>query len=142
MAGTVNFFNEDFPFKLKNKIKLRGWIKQMILEEGYTLGELNFIFCSDEYLLKINKQYLNHDTLTDIITFDNSEIEKQVVGDIFISYERILENASEFSTSEITELHRVIAHGTLHLLGYNDKKPLEKSQMTKKEDHYLQMRQF
>ena len=140
MAG-INFFNEDINFILKNKIKLKTWIKETIKAEGYKLNELNFIFCSDNYLLEINRQYLNHDTFTDIITFDNSDVNKLIVGDIFISYERICYNASKFAVSEQDELHRVIIHGTLHLLGYKDKSKIDKAVMTQKEDHYLQLRQ-
>lgn len=140
MAG-INFFNEDIDFNLKNKIKLKTWIKEAIKAEGYKLNELNFIFCSDNYLLEINRQYLNHNTFTDIITFDNSEVNKLIVGDIFISYERVCDNASKFAVSEEDELHRVIIHGTLHLLGYKDKSNMDKALMTQKEDHYLQLRQ-
>lgn len=142
MAGTINFFNEDVSLVIKNKIKLRSWIKETIHIEGYTLNELNFIFCSDLYLLDLNRQYLNHDTFTDIITFDNSQQDKHLTGDIFISYERVCENAAEFKASVTDELHRVIIHGTLHLLGYKDKKKAEKALMTSKEDFHLARRNF
>lgn len=142
MAGTINFFNEDIDFTLKNKIKLKRWIKTTIVSENHKLGELNFIFCSDEYLLEVNKQYLNHDTYTDIITFDNSDINLLIIGDIFISYDRIRENAVKFGVSEIDELHRIIIHGTLHLLGYKDKSKADKALMTTKEDIYLHLRSF
>jgi len=142
MAGTINFFNEDISLNIKNKIKLKNWIKETIQAEGHKLGELNFIFCSDSYLLEINKQYLNHDTLTDIITFDNSDVEKLIIGDIFISYERIRENAIDFNVTEANELHRIIIHGTLHLLGYKDKTKADKALMTQNEDKYLQLRHF
>jgi len=133
----VNFFEEDISYKLKNKSQVRRWITETILTEGYRLKELNYIFCSDVYLLQINQQYLNHDTYTDIITFDNSEEERSIVGDIFISIDRIRENAAKFNVSETDELHRVIIHGALHLLGYGDKKPADKKMMTEKEDFYL-----
>ena len=110
--STINFFLEDVTFSLKNKIKLRSWIKSTITSEGKKLNELNFIFCNDAYLLNINRQYLNHDTYTDIITFDNSEKEGVITGDIFISYDRIVENSHKFNVSETDELHRVIIHGT------------------------------
>lgn len=140
MAIPVFFFEEDIQFKPKNKGKLREWIKATIIAEGYTLSELNYIFCSDTYLLAMNQRYLDHDTYTDIITFDNSEIEKVVVGDIFISVDRIRENAKQFSGNETDELHRVIIHGALHLLGYKDKTKAQKTLMTQKEDHYLAKR--
>jgi probable rRNA maturation factor len=133
----VNFFQEEVSFTLKDKLKLKKWIKETIESEGYKLKELNFIFCSDEYLLQINQQYLDHDTFTDIITFDNSEEEGKIIGDIFISIERIRENAKTFNVTEERELQRVIIHGTLHLLGYPDKKPADKKVMTGKEDFYL-----
>jgi probable rRNA maturation factor len=138
----IQFFEEDIAYKLKNKAQVRQWIKDTIIAEGYKLKELNYIFCSDVYLLQINQQYLDHDTYTDIVTFDNSEVEGQIVGDIFISIERIRENAAKFNVSDATELHRVIIHGALHLLGYTDKKPADKKNMTLKEDYYLNLRSF
>lgn len=140
--ATINFFQEDVVFPLKDKTKLKDWIKKTILAEGKKLKELNFIFCSDAYLLDMNKQYLKHDTYTDIITFDNSDIYGTINGDIFISYERVCENAEKYSASIKDELHRIIIHGTLHLLGYKDKSKAEKTLMTKKEDEYLQFRAF
>ncbi|MCJ8210416.1 rRNA maturation RNase YbeY [Mucilaginibacter sp. RS28] len=133
----INFFLEDISYKLTGKLALKKWIKETIIAEGYKLDELNYILCSDEYLLQINQQYLNHDTYTDIITFDNSEKDKVITGDIFISIERIKENAVKFAVPEIRELQRVVIHGALHLLGYKDKKPAEKALMTEKEDFYL-----
>lgn len=140
MPIPVFFFEEDIQFKPKNKAKLREWIKATVIAEGYKLKELNYIFCSDEYLIGINRQYLNHDTYTDIITFDNSEQEGVIVGDIFISVDRIRENAIEFSGNETDELHRVIIHGALHLLGYKDKTNADKTLMTGKENFYLAQR--
>ncbi len=133
----INFFQEEVSFTLKDKQKLKKWIKEAIEAEGFLLKELNYIFCSDEYLLQINRQYLNHDTLTDIITFDNSETPGKITGDIFISIERIWENAEKFNVTQTRELQRVIIHGALHLLGYADKKPADKKLMTEKEDFYL-----
>jgi probable rRNA maturation factor len=138
----VFFFEEDIRFKPKNKSALRQWINDTVIAEGYQLKELNYIFCSDNYLIGINRQYLKHDTYTDIITFDNSEKDKTVVGDIFISIERIRENAAKFDTSETGELHRVIIHGALHLLGYPDKTKSAKNLMTQKEDFYLDKVKF
>ncbi|MES2454963.1 MAG: rRNA maturation RNase YbeY [Bacteroidota bacterium] len=133
----VFFFNQDISYELKNKTLVRSWIADAILAEGYGLEELNFIFCSDTYLLGLNQQFLNHDTYTDVITFDNSEELKSIVGDIFISIDRIRENARENKVSARHELCRVMIHGTLHLLGYKDKRKADKLRMTEKEDHYL-----
>jgi len=138
----IAFFEEDINFKLKNKTLIRLWIIDTILAEGYKLSELSYIFCSDNYLLKINQQYLDHDTYTDIVTFDNSEHDNIVLGDIFISIDRIRENATKFNVSKNGELHRVIIHGVLHLLGYKDKSAPDKQKMTEKEDFYLSKRNF
>jgi len=138
----IQFFEEDITYKLKNKTAVRQWITETIQAEGYKLKELTYVFCSDSYLLQINQQYLDHDTYTDIITFDNSEIANTIIGDIFISIDRIRENALKFSTTEADELHRVIIHGALHLLGYTDKSAPDKKKMTLKEDFYLNKRSF
>ncbi len=135
--AAIQFFQEDIKYKLKAKKKLRLWIIDIIISEGYKLSELVFIFCSDAYLLKVNQQYLHHDTYTDTIAFDNSEKEQEIVGDIFISIPRIQENAAKFNIAETNELHRIIAHSILHLLGYTDKSITDKQKMTEKEDHYL-----
>ncbi|RYG11546.1 MAG: rRNA maturation RNase YbeY [Chitinophagaceae bacterium] len=133
----INFFTEDISYTLKQKTKIKSWISTTIKEEGYALEELNFILCSDAYLLRINQDYLQHDDYTDVITFDNSEELKTIVGDIFISIDRIRENAVQFKSTVETELCRVMIHGTLHLLGYKDKTKAAKTQMTAKEDYYL-----
>ncbi len=138
----IRFFEEDTSYKIKNKLAVRRWITETIQAEGYQLKELSYILCSDEYLLHINQQYLNHDTYTDIVTFDNSTQDKVVIGDIFISIDRIRENALKFNSGESNELHRVIIHGALHLVGYKDKKPADKKKMTLKEDFYLNKRSF
>lgn len=134
----INFFTEDITYILKNKTIIKKWIESTVVEEGYRLVELNFILCSDEYLLRINQDYLQHDDYTDVITFDNSEELKTIVGDIFISLDRIKENALSFKSTTVNELCRVIIHGTLHLLGYKDKTKAAKREMTAKEDFYLQ----
>jgi probable rRNA maturation factor len=139
---SISFFEEDISFKLKSKAQVRHWIINTIQAEGFKLKELTYIFCSDNYLLQINQQYLDHDTYTDIITFDNSEGNDIVTGDIFISIDRIRENAAKFNVAEHTELHRVIIHGVLHLLGYKDKSAPDKQKMTEKEDFYLSRRTF
>jgi len=138
----IQFFEEDVAYKLKDKAKVKAWIKDTIVAEGFKLSELNYIFCSDDYLLQINQQYLDHDTYTDIVTFDNSEQEGVIVSDIFISIPRIKENAEKFKVSVVDELHRVLIHGALHLLGYKDKSAADKKKMTEKEDLYLAKRQF
>lgn len=138
----IRFFEEDIAYKLKQKAAVKQWITETIIAEGYKLKELTYIFCSDNYLLQINQQYLNHDTYTDIITFDNSDIASTIIGDIFISIDRIRENAAKFGITEVDELHRVIIHGALHLLGYKDKSPADKKKMTQKEDFYLNKRSF
>ncbi|MDB5019096.1 MAG: rRNA maturation RNase YbeY [Pedobacter sp.] len=135
--SAIHFFTEDISFTLKHKTIIKNWLKEAVAAEGYVLAELNFIFCSDEYLLGMNQQYLNHDTYTDVITFDNSEAPKTIVGDIFISVDRIKENAGQFSRDFIDEMCRVMVHGTLHLLGYKDKTKAAKLLMTEKEDLYL-----
>lgn len=138
----VRFFSEEIQFKLPHPRKTSTWIKESIVKEKGTLANLNFIFCSDAHLLTINQQYLNHNTLTDIITFDNRTDDQSgpIEGDIFISIERVVENASSLGIAFDTELHRVLIHGVLHLLGYNDKKMADKALMRKKEEAYLSLR--
>jgi probable rRNA maturation factor len=133
----IHFFNEDTSYTLKNKTVIRDWLQSAIAEEGYVLAELNFILCSDAYLLRMNQDYLDHDTYTDVITFDNSEVLKTIAGDVFISIERVKENALELKLPAAAELHRVMIHGTLHLLGYKDKGKTAKTKMTNREDHHL-----
>lgn len=135
----ISFFNEDMNYRLKQKKLLRSWIFSTIKSENRQPGEINVILCSDDYLHKMNVEYLKHDTLTDIITFDYSEIDK-VSGDLFISLGRVRDNAAKYAIKTADELHRVIIHGILHLCGYNDKSSLEKTKMTAKEDSYLSLR--
>ncbi len=132
----IHFHTQDIKFTLKNKTVLKHWITSIIEKKKRKSGEISFIFCSDEYLLNINKQYLNHDTYTDIITFDYSQenVKLNISGDIYVSIERVKENASKFSKSFEEELHRILIHGTLHLLGYKDKTKIAKTEMTKQED--------
>ena len=136
----VRFFTEETTFKLAHPRKTITWIKEAIKKEKGQLNELNYIFCSDQYLLSINQQYLNHNTLTDIITFDHSEKGAPISGEIYISVERVEENAKHFEVPFDEELHRVIIHGVLHLLGYKDKKSSDKALMRKKEEAYLSLR--
>jgi rRNA maturation RNase YbeY len=137
----ISFHPEDIKFNLKNKTILKKWITSIIKNKKRKAGELNFIFCSDEHLLSINRQYLNHDTYTDIITFDYSkdDVKQPVSGDIFISIDRIHENSEKFSKSFEDELHRVMIHGVLHLLGYKDKGKAAKTEMTRQEDLSLKL---
>ena len=122
--------------KLSNTEDLNLWINNIIKEEQMIIGELVYVLCNDEYLLKKNIRFLNHNTLTDVITFDYSE-NKIISGDILISTERVSENAKIFNVNYLTELHRVMVHGLLHLLGYNDKIKKEAIQMHEKENYYL-----
>jgi rRNA maturation RNase YbeY len=137
--AAINFFTEKIRFKLSSERKTSNWVKSIIKKEGFTISEINFIFCSDERLSEINLQYLNHKTLTDIITFDYS-IEKALQADIFISIPRVKENAAKFKVEFETELHRVIIHGVLHLMGFTDKTKSQKSIMREKEDACLSLR--
>lgn len=137
MPAKINFFVEEIDFKLKNKKTLRDWIENTLSAENRILKEINFIFCNDAYLLKINQKYLQHDTYTDIITFDNSETEEEIVSDIFISVERVTENALSFQIPSLHELHRVMIHGVLHLAGYKDKSAKDIKIMRSKENFYL-----
>lgn len=133
----INFFEEDISFNLPQKTLIKQWIKNVAQQEGAKVKELNFIFCSDPYLKQVNLDYLQHDYFTDIITFDNSEKDKLLEGDIFISVDRIKENSQQFSVSFEQELRRVIIHGVLHLLHYGDKTENEKQLMRQKEDASL-----
>ena len=136
----VLFFSESVDFSIARPLKIVRWIKRVIKTEGFTPGDLNIIFCNDEGLREINIQYLNHTTYTDIITFDHSEEPGIVEGDIFISIDRVKENAIKLGSLFDDELHRVIIHGVLHLIGYRDKQPEEKKLMRLKEDACLLMR--
>jgi|TARA_B110000037_G_C16967101_1_gene443457 probable rRNA maturation factor len=130
----------DFQYiendKLSNTEDLNLWINNVIKEEEMIIGELVYVLCNDEYLLKKNIQFLNHNTLTDVITFDYSE-KKIISGDILISTERVVENAKIFNVNYLTELHRVMVHGLLHLLGYKDKIEKDADTMREKENYYL-----
>ncbi|HRH65562.1 MAG TPA: rRNA maturation RNase YbeY [Bacteroidia bacterium] len=136
----IHFFKEEVKFRLLHQDGLRKWIIKAIRSEGYKLENLNFIFCSDKKLLQMNKDYLKHNYYTDIITFDNSSEKKTVEGDIFISVETVLTNSKRFKTTFQDELHRVMIHGVLHLLGYSDKNPKSQAIMHKLEDKWLDKR--
>lgn len=132
----ISFSTVETDYNLKNKLKVKNWVKSILETEGKTAGDITYIFCNDEYLLGINEKYLKHDTLTDIITFDYSE-NGILSGDIFISIERVKENMGSFDTTLDQELGRVMAHGVLHLSGYKDKTSVDKKMMRSKEDFYL-----
>ena len=129
-------FNYETDFIAKDDKKLSDWVLAVIKSEGFKEGEINYIFCDDNYLLKLNKEFLNHNTLTDIISFDYS-IGKQIHGDVYISIDRVLENSTKFKVKFLEELRRVMIHGILHYCGYKDKSESDKKQMREKENHYL-----
>lgn len=133
----IHFFQEDIPFNLPDKIKTKRWLKLLASDEGFKVSELNYIFCSDEYLHKINVEYLDHDTYTDIITFDNSDEEGVLEGDIFISIDRVKENAMNQQHDFLDELRRVLSHGLYHLCGYKDKHEQEITIMRSKENNAI-----
>ncbi|HRD81018.1 MAG: rRNA maturation RNase YbeY [Saprospiraceae bacterium] len=132
----IQFHFEDTEFELLYPARLRQWIEQVIARESCILQTVSFIFCSDDYLYDLNVQYLSHDTLTDVITFPYLK-PPHIEGDIFISADRIRDNAGEFGVSFEQELHRVMIHGILHLCGYSDKTDADKAAMTQKEDEAL-----
>lgn len=129
-------FNYETDFVLTNESILSNWVSEIVTQNDFKVGEINYILCDDEYLHKLNVEFLNHDTLTDIISFDNT-IGKLISGDIFISVERVKENAVDFNVSFDEELHRVMIHGVLHYMGYKDKTLEEKDMMRKAENQAL-----
>ena len=129
-------FHYETSFELTNENFLKDWINTIVLSYGYTIGEINYIFCDDTYLHKLNLDFLQHDTLTDIISFD-STLGKLIGGDIFISVERVAENAKDYKVSFTDELHRVMIHGVLHYMGFKDKSIVDKKRMRKEEDNAL-----
>jgi probable rRNA maturation factor len=134
----IQYFNEDVPLPKLKKRKSTNWIKTTILSEGKRVGDISFIFCTDSYLLEVNKTYLDHDYFTDIITFDYVD-GILINGDIFISVDRVLDNSVEFKATFEDEMNRILIHGILHLLGYKDKNKKDKILMTEKEDYYLKL---
>lgn len=131
-------FNYEFDFNLSNENLFSDWITRVIVSEKGSVGEINYIFCNDDYLHKINLEFLQHDTYTDIITFDNC-VGNEVNGDIFISVERVIDNAKDFNVTFENELMRVMVHGVLHLLGYKDKSNKEEAIMRSKENDKINM---
>ena len=137
----VSFHSEQTDYSISNETIISDWLVSVCKNEGKTLNEISIILCSDDYLLEVNRKHLNHDYYTDVITFDYTE-GSRVSGDIFISIDRVEENAQSFGIEMVDELHRIIVHGTLHLLGYTDKTISAKEEMTSKEDFYLSLRSF
>jgi rRNA maturation RNase YbeY len=131
-------FNYETDFELDNKEQYEDWISRIIESEGFDEGEINYIFCDDEYLHKINVEYLDHDTLTDIISFDYT-VGNLIQGDIFVSVERVQDNANDFNVPFEEELKRVLSHGVLHYCGYKDKSPKDEALMRSKEEEKMQM---
>jgi probable rRNA maturation factor len=136
----IEFYSET-DFKIKDTKALSHWVSEIILHENHELGDLTYVFCDDAYLHKLNLQFLNHDTLTDIISFDNS-LGKQIHGEIYISVERVKENAGTYQVAFLEELHRVIIHGVLHFCGYKDKTKKQQETMSRKENEALDLRTF
>ncbi len=135
----IRYFNEDIHFVLKDKLVNNRWLKLVAGSEIRSIGDVNIIFCSDKYILDVNLRYLHHDYYTDIITFDYC-VGKKLSGDLFISIDTVRENALEYGVEFDDELHRVMVHGLLHLIGYDDHTPEEEKIIHEKEDYYLKLR--
>jgi rRNA maturation RNase YbeY len=135
----IYFFSEEINFEPKEKLIRKRWLKSIDTKAGLNIKELNYVFCSDEYLYRMNLEYLNHETYTDIITFDNSEKEFDIAGDIFVSIDRVNENAKTHNQEVDTELNRVLVHGLLHLMGYKDKTKEESTLMRQKEEESINL---
>lgn len=138
MIRDISFQVQDIQFTLKNKQAIRQWIATVAANEGFSIAPINYIFCSDGHLLEMNNQFLNHNYFTDIITFDYTE-GKRVSGDIFISVDRVADNAKTYKSTFEEELHRVMIHGVLHLMGYKDKSPADEKKMRQKENGALKL---
>lgn len=138
----IHFFSESIPFILPNKAQYQKWIQAVIDEHEYNLGYLNYIFCSDDHLLKINQKYLNHDFYTDIITFNMADDPETIEAEIFISVDRVQTNAADLGDDPHREMARVIIHGVLHLLGYDDKTAGDQKVMQEKEEACLSLLKF
>jgi len=135
-SSSINYFNEETELP-DLPINTTEWLTQIAKNHLYTIQEINYIFCTDEYLLNVNKEYLDHDYYTDIITFDNSDVESDIESDIFISIDRVNDNADTLSVPRGTELRRVMAHGLLHLCGFKDKSEDEAKEMRSQEENCL-----
>ncbi|MET6999204.1 rRNA maturation RNase YbeY [Chitinophaga defluvii] len=135
----VHFVVHEVKVKLEHKTRLKAFLKELFEREGQGLKHLQYVFCSDAYLLEINKQFLQHDTYTDIVTFELSEDPDETAGEIYISIDRVVDNAKKFEVPVSQELHRVVFHGALHLCGFRDKTRKEAAVMREKEDEYLNL---
>lgn len=135
----IHFFSEEIKFTLREKLNRKRWLKKIATNAGFKIKGLNYVFCSDEYLYQMNRDYLKHDSYTDIITFDNSEKKGDIEGDIFVSIDRVRENAKTHTQEVETEMNRVLAHGLLHLMGYKDKTQEEVAIMRLKEEESIKM---
>ncbi|MFY0600951.1 MAG: rRNA maturation RNase YbeY [Cyclobacteriaceae bacterium] len=138
--SNIEFLSQEIEFEISDPSATSQWINSVVEQEGKDIDSITYIFCSDEYLLSINKDHLNHDYYTDIITFDNSFSANDIIADIFISIDRVKENAADFNVSFSQELQRVMIHGVLHLLGYKDKTDDDQKLMRQKEDTYISLR--
>ncbi|UPT66050.1 MAG: rRNA maturation RNase YbeY [Sphingobacteriales bacterium JAD_PAG50586_3] len=138
MSRNISFRLQDVKFTLKDKQVLRNWVALVASNDGYSIAPINYVFCSDTHLLEMNKQFLNHNYFTDIITFDYTE-GKRISGDIFISIDRVADNAKTYKSTFEQELHRVMIHGVLHLMGYKDKSPADEKKMRAKENAALKL---
>lgn len=137
--NSITFFTVDIEFSLPHKKKVKSWLLNCLINEKRTVDTIGYIFCSDNYLLSLNKRFLKHYTLTDTITFNYSSKKKLIEGEVFISVDRVRENSNKYSVEFEQEISRVMIHGALHLCGYNDKERKEKMEMKKKEDRYLNL---
>ena len=137
MTGSISFYKADATATLGNRVALKSFIEKRVKKEGLAIESLNYVFCSDKYLLQINKQFLNHNYYTDIISFDLSEEPGKLIGEVYISVDRVKDNAKIHGTSNKQELLRVIFHGALHFCGYKDKKPADAKKMRQMEDTWL-----
>jgi rRNA maturation RNase YbeY len=135
--GTITFNNHNVFFTLKDKLLLKTFLASVFAQEKKVFKLVSYVFCTDEFLLKLNQQYLKHNTLTDILTFTLSETSLPIISEIYISIERVKENAEKLNVSFVEELYRVMIHGILHLCGYADHSHFEKQEMREKEDFYL-----
>ena len=138
----ISFYNSDVTYLLRDKRKIADWITRVVKKEKLSINSLSIILSSDEFLYQLNVQHLQHDTYTDIITFDYSVTKGKIEGELYISIERVKENAGKLGISILNELHRVIIHGVLHLCGYKDKSKAHKTAMTRAEDRSLAIRNF
>lgn len=134
----ISYFSQKRSFRFSRQKRTSTWLVAIARREDFNIADIQYVFCTDNYLLKINQKFLSHDTFTDIITFDYSS-GKALEGEIYISVERVKENSASLGVPFQTELHRVMAHGLLHLMGYSDKTPRQKAQMRKKEEACLSL---